>query len=235
MEPLERLVPGRYRLPLRYLGQSMLGALEPEVKFLPALVRKSSIAVDVGANKGIYTYALAALVEHVYAFEPILEHCRYIGKYKTSKVTVMNVALSDRSGTSTLQIPIDRGRMVTTRASLVRSGGEQRQVEIRSLDSYHFENVGFMKIDVEGSEDAVIAGADRTIRTNLPVLTVEMAFTNGESARCIHIFEHLLVLGYQSVLIESAGVRPCTLDVLTRAEFNRNVTFLPRNHELLRP
>ena len=40
------------------------------------------------------------------------------------------------------------------------------QVETRTLDSFHLENVGFLKIDVEGHELAVLRGARGTLAAN---------------------------------------------------------------------
>src|SRR5204862_6820425 len=50
----------------------------------------------------------------------------------------------------------------------------QIQVRLATLDSYGFENVGFLKIDVEGSEMEVLAGARETIRMNRPNMFIEM-------------------------------------------------------------
>ncbi len=46
--------------------------------------------------------------------------------------------------------------------------------ELRSLDSFGFERVSLVKIDVEGLEDDVLAGAAQTIRRNRPTMVVEI-------------------------------------------------------------
>ena len=54
---------------------------EPELYELGWLVQQSSIAVDIGANKGAYTYALSKLVRdkgYVVAVEPIVELADYL-------------------------------------------------------------------------------------------------------------------------------------------------------------
>ena len=49
-----------------------------------------------------------------------------------------------------------------------------QQVELRQLDSYHFEDVKFIKIDVEGHEGSVIEGAAETIRSMKPSMLIEI-------------------------------------------------------------
>ena len=46
-------------------------------------------------------------------------------------------------------------------------------MELRSLDSFGFERVAAIKIDVEGFENEVLAGATETIRRNRPAIVVE--------------------------------------------------------------
>ena len=47
-------------------------------------------------------------------------------------------------------------------------------MRLATLDSYGFKRVGFIKIDVEGSEMEVLAGARETIRTNRPAMLIEL-------------------------------------------------------------
>ena len=54
----------------------------------------------------------------------------------------------------------------------VGAGGDP--VEMRTLDNFGFKDVSLLKIDVEGFEDAVLAGATDTIRSNQPVILIEI-------------------------------------------------------------
>ena len=47
-------------------------------------------------------------------------------------------------------------------------------VEVRTLDSYNFADVDFIKIDVEGYEWFVLQGAETTLLQNRPVLQLEI-------------------------------------------------------------
>src|SRR3972149_7821790 len=42
----------------------------PELRFLKHLADPKAVALDVGANLGLYTFFLARACRHVYAFEP---------------------------------------------------------------------------------------------------------------------------------------------------------------------
>ena len=52
------------------------------------------------------------------------------------------------------------------------SGGDR--AELRPLDRFGFQNVSLLKIDAEGFEDEVLAGAERLIRESRPVILIEI-------------------------------------------------------------
>ena len=60
--------------------------------------------------------------------------------------------------------------------SALQSGGvvETVKVPMRTLDSYQLSNVGFIKIDVEGHEEAVLHGSSETLRREMPNLMIEI-------------------------------------------------------------
>jgi hypothetical protein len=87
-------------------------------------------------------------------------------------VTTHDVALSDTEGTAVLSMPDDLGSGRATIASA--TGTEIAPVQTRRLDSYELTDVGFMKIDVEGHEEAVLKGALDTLDRCRPNLVVEI-------------------------------------------------------------
>ncbi len=141
------------------------------------------VALDVGANAGGYTWHLRGLAAAVHAFEPIPGlafglRCAFLGD---RTVHVHNLALSDRPGRATLRIPLHRGAPVTGLATL--AGGDRlsdlavRQIRIRlnRLDDMNLAgHIGFIKIDVEGHELAVLHGAMRTLQVHMPALWIEI-------------------------------------------------------------
>lgn len=151
---------------------------EPELRFLPQMVPAGRNAIDVGANKGVYSHLLARLCPQVEAFEPSPKIYRLLTGYLPRNVTPHQVALSDRAGTAELIVPLHTSGYSNQTASLnprKRSKGAGIvAVTQRTLDSYGFANVGFIKIDVEGFEEAVLAGAKDTIARERPVLQIEL-------------------------------------------------------------
>jgi FkbM family methyltransferase len=144
---------------------------ERELTLLDEWVDKR-VALDVGANVGTYAYHLSKLTE-VIAFEPNPQH-RWILSKLPRNVRVENVALSDREGMATLHIPLmSNGQQADGWATLESvPSAVSVTVPMHTLDSYNLDP-GFIKIDVEGHEEAVLDGALQTIRRSKPVLLIE--------------------------------------------------------------
>lgn len=222
---VENLVPRAWRLPLRYHGQRLVGGLEPEMDLLEQLVPKDCTALDVGANHGIYTYALSRFVRSVHCFEPLAECCRYIRDHPATNVTVHNVALSDGAGELELHIPIIRGRAVYTRASLdpPKELFDSRRVEVRTLDSYGLKDVGFIKIDVEGLEAAVLRGARHTLETCHPAMLIEIDRTRHDRDSFLAVHAMLQEMAYRPHVCEAKELVVCQ-DVW--ATSSRHINFI---------
>jgi FkbM family methyltransferase len=114
-------------------------------------------------------------------------------------VHVRNVALSDHVSQVTLQVPISNGREQHELASISQSfGGETRVHVVRAvtLDSEQLTNVGFLKIDVEQHERAVLRGALKTITKWRPAIMTEITPLLYEK-RLDTTFSFLTDLGYR--------------------------------------
>jgi len=159
---------------------------EQEFYELPWLVEKDTIAVDIGANKGAYTYALSRLVGKngwVIAVEPIEELAAYVARgchQLHLPVQVEQCCLSDNEGAGHLFIPIEKKELQTGLATLNKETtiqGQNRQVKIRCLDKLlHNRNkrVSFIKCDVEGHELKVFQGALEILKSDRPNILVEI-------------------------------------------------------------
>jgi FkbM family methyltransferase len=154
------------------------------MKLLDILCDPSRASIDVGAKIGMYTYRHLSHSPRVNAFEPIPILHTMLGRvFARQRVTIMPVALSDTPGRATMRIPYDRkGEVKFGRSTIERSNPlthddvarvDEIDVEVQTLDGCAVTGVGFIKIDVEGHELAVLRGALETLRRDRPALLVE--------------------------------------------------------------
>ena len=181
---LSRLTPAKARLPLKFWWRRFRKTLEPEASFLLHQRWERGIALDVGANEGLYSYALAKLFDRVEAFEPNEAASADLRDYDCPKINLHRVALSRSEGERTLHVPVLAHGVINVgwgsleRETLPPSESVTSQiVRTRTLDSYGFKDVVFIKIDVEGHELQVLEGAAETIARSRPIMLLETKTT----------------------------------------------------------
>ena len=154
---------------------------EPELLLLPALCDPHKPSVDVGANEGAYAWHMRRFSRGLHVFEPLPELAARLssGFALDRRVHVHPVALSDHSGTTQLLVPGSKDGLnhgLGTIEPANNSLGDEVycfRVLIRTLDSYALRDVGFVKIDVEGHELAVLRGATELIEACHPAFLIE--------------------------------------------------------------
>lgn len=152
---------------------------EPELKLLPFLIDRNRAAMDIGANRGIWAGQMAQYCLTVWAFEPNPKLYAFMEKAVPSSVHTQQIALSNNSGQAELLIPGEGDRYSNQGASLSQTKVGDRphmkvSVEMASLDSLDPPPTGFLKIDVEGHERAVVEGAKGLIERDRPVMIIEI-------------------------------------------------------------
>jgi len=144
-------LPRRRRLPFRYWLAKFVGACEPELLWFDRLVPAGGVAVDVGANEGLYAYRFAQHFDAVFAFEVNDELTADLVAYQHVKITVIHEGLSSSPGEATLYIPLVDGRALTGWASLAPGNcpdakeHRTKSVAVRPLDSFHLTGVSFIR------------------------------------------------------------------------------------------
>lgn len=168
-------------------------------------------AIDVGAHRGIVTYFLQQLkiFQQIISFEP---HPVMFKQLKTLADNVpfpcpirpYHCALGTEFGNCTLITPTEpTGKQRFASSTVVPDymdrlleqtsdvvGTTERQVPIRVLDDFPFVNkamINFMKIDVEGSELEVLAGARKLLQKHKPLLLIEIAWVDDVLSTIRHI------------------------------------------------
>ena len=148
----------------------------PEMGLLPFLTDRGKASLDIGANLGLFTYYLSRLSTHVYAFEPNPFPLRSLKAVADANVTVLPVAVSDRSGEAELVVPRTAKGWSSNGASLAKAaeaGAERLTVPCRAVDDLDYRGLGFVKIDIEGHELAALKGMEKTLARERPNLFIE--------------------------------------------------------------
>lgn len=209
----ERIKYSFPRLYMRYLLRKHWRKGEQELKLLPQFVPAGRAAIDVGANKGVYTHHLSRLCTEVHAFEPNPKMYRVLSRTLPPNAIAYTCALSDRSGTAELIVPMFGGFFSNATASLnpLKRRGDHGTltIETRTLDSFNFANIGFIKIDVEGFEKSVLLGARELIARERPVIQVEIEEQHtGEPIEASHAF--MAELGMEGFFARDGQLLPLT-------------------------
>jgi FkbM family methyltransferase len=187
---------------------------EPELALVRHLVEPGTTALDVGASIGMYTAEMARTAGKVIAFEANPQTAAFAARVAARNVEVVNVALSSRAGRTTLKIPLNsKGRAIGELASidaanpLYASATASIDVAMKRLDDFAIENCSFIKIDVEGHEEAVLDGAAALIAAQRPVLMVEVN-EDGNAGAVQRLAGRLAVLGYGGLFLSRGTLHP---------------------------
>ncbi len=232
VQGIDALVPLPWRVPFRYRAQRLVGGLEPEMVLLPRLVPRDKLAVDIGGNRGTYAYALSRLARQVVSFEPVPTCTRLLTAWsrRTPNVVIHECGLGDHEDTLVLHVPRVNGSLTTTRASFARvdGDGEDLSVPIKTLDQFELQDVGFVKIDVEGFEYSTLQGARTTLERWRPNLLVEIDAQVQSAEDFARTFDLLHELGYDAHYLAGEALQPCDATVQTKVPPATNYVFLPR-------
>lgn len=215
---LTKITTKYLHLPLEYKTLKLSSSLEREMYYLNTLITKKGRAIDIGANRGLYSYALAEICESVEAFEPQPWCCEVIEEYSrkfNKNINLHNCGLSNSDSILQLNIPILKGRIQTTLATGVASvnipQGEYKPININvfPLDKFNFQDVVFIKIDVEGHESKVLEGARETISREKPVILVEIEQRHLGDLPMQTIFQQINNLGYEGFFLFNNEFQSC--------------------------
>lgn len=169
------------------------------------IVKPGKIAIDVGAYSGLYAIAAAKLgASHSIAFEPLpAMQVRIAQNTQQNKcfVALQPYALSSSDGTADLSYK--KATPLTSGASLVMPNTDKIRVKVRKLDSFDYDDVAAIKIDVERNEPAVLRGARMTLERCRPALIIEALddeMRNGVRAALPDFYQMVKTLDVRNLL-----------------------------------
>lgn len=150
-----------------------------EIRFLKSIAEPGMRVIDIGANRGLTTVAVAREVGirgHVYAFEPVPEYYDVLkanlARNAADNVSVHQLALSNRTtrirfykhGQGSGITPTDDAELLWVEATTVGDFlGEQETSRIDILN-----------MDCEGSELLVLQGAEAVLQEQSPQIFCEI-------------------------------------------------------------
>lgn len=176
---------------------------EPEIALVPSLCSRHLATADVGAYGGEYTMHAIPHSGACLMFEPNPERAEALRKVFLSSARIEQVALSHTGGSADLRIPKGGDARATIENANALSYAESVntvRTPVKRLDDYAGHRFGFVKIDVEGHEEAVLRGATTILRRDKPSLLIEIEDRHNEGA-LERIRRMLKPLGYQGYFL----------------------------------
>lgn len=194
--------------------------IEPETQFLPYLTSRDKVSLDVGANIGLYSALLSPLSLEVFAWEANPHIIPYLttNVFRFGNVRILPLAAAKEKGSAEFNVPLAKdgnvvclsgaGSMMNTFLTKQQIKNMSINVTMFPLDSFDLENVGFLKIDVEGNEYDVLLGATNTIERNRPSIIFENEYRHNPE--CAKVFEFLMDRSYTGYFFDrnSQHLRP---------------------------
>ena len=132
--------------------------------------------IDIGANIGIFARPSAELFEQVICFEPVFKNFEVLQKNLENydNVELHNLGIGDKDQTVTFELQtLKCGHTKQVEEFVPDPEFEKHTGELTTLDRFNFQSVDWIKIDVEGFENAVLEGSRDTIQRNRPWLLLE--------------------------------------------------------------
>jgi FkbM family methyltransferase len=213
---------------------------EAEILLLRNYIRESDVVLDIGANIGTHTVAFSAMVGsagRVHAFEPqpSLFHflCGNVALNCLDNVCVHRKAVGSGGGEIGLSKLPSPDTPFNFAAVPLSAPGDGEKVDLISVDSLGLAGCRLIKIDVEGMEEEVLKGAQRTVDTFQPLLFVE----NNTIERASSVIESIFRLSYRAYW----HIRPYfneynffgnTENVFSRIQPEANLLCVPRTSAL---
>jgi len=217
-------------------GNIYCGLLEfADMGFLLHFLRDKDLFVDVGANVGVYTILSSAEIgAETISIEPIPQTFHLLAQNVLinnlgEKVKLYNIGLGRETGRLKFSKNLDTVNHVIADGE---SAGEVIEVEVKTLDSLFSNRIpDLIKIDVEGFETEVLAGANNILANpQLKAIIIEL---NGSGYRYgfdeNEIHKKLVDLKFKPFTYD-----PFTRSLLGLEKFTNHNTIYIRDYDFVR-
>ena len=189
---------------------------------------RAGLVVDVGANIGYFTMMAAALGYDVVSFEPMAHNLRKLRSSVRrngfgSRVTIIDRVVAQTAGARVVLVathPTNQGNGHIVNVDTV-SNVDRYYSETTTLDAVLVpmkRDILLMKIDVEGSETAVLDGAYSIIRERtVHFITLEISDATRDNRACslVAMLRAMQRMGYV-ISDVTPGAPPLSVDSIDR-------------------
>jgi FkbM family methyltransferase len=207
----------------RVVRHTILWPTEWEMVAARQFLSPDKIAVDVGANVGLFTSVLARRSKKVIAFEPNPACARHLSQVMPRNCEIVAKAVSDKDGTTTLRVPVSQGIAMDALSTIEAANRFDTEIRATAFVTYTVETVtldqvflapsrsadrvAFINIDAEGHEFAALKGGEGSIALHRPVLLIELEYRHG--AAVAELFDWLRARHYvPRALIDGRNLEP---------------------------
>jgi FkbM family methyltransferase len=191
-------------------------------RYCQKLFKNTRLCLDFGGHVGTSAIQYSTLFDNVFSFEPIpaLYECLEYNTRDIENILINNIAIGNKNEEVTIYInPENSGANVVQSESTqkiidTRWNNQLRRnfvkekpikVECRTIDSFNFNHVDFIKIDTEGYNLEPLIGMQETLKRCSPVIQLERAVPHiEEPQRFLEDFGYKLV---NTIVLDDIFVR----------------------------
>jgi len=187
-------------------------------KFIADFLQPGDVALDVGAQIGMFTSIAAQLIApggQLYSFEPdATNHAdllRTVDRNELDNVDIVNLGLSDSEGEVTFHRPVGawgsfmdggQGGASVTEGYFSTTKINTFSIQVTTIDAFvasrGLDRLDLIKIDVDGPEVTILRGASETMTRLKPAIMVEASMWFEEHGATVEdLFEILTAHGYE--------------------------------------
>jgi len=205
-----------------------------EMRFLHKFLKDDMTFVDVGANQGEFSLFASKRVTNglVLAFEPMsFFYDRLVDNVELNgmnNVRCFRLGLSDYNGEVPIYFNNDNASNHEGLASIfpiAQTAGDKETIRLATLDEVatreSIERIDFIKVDVEGSEWAVLRGAEQVLKRFHPALMIELNEQTALKAgyKVQEMVSWLESRGYKPYQMVKKGLQPLDIRSFCNAVF----------------
>ena len=184
------------------------------IKYSEQYLNDDSIILDIGANIGTWSIPLAIKNRKIYSFEPFdSSYYALCGNIflnnKESIIFPHQCAITDNINMKS-QLFISETVNIGGCKLIEINSNKINNYSLRTIDSFNFDKIDLIKIDVEGHELNALKSAQETILKYKPVILfecwdIDSTHWNGILNTHIELMNFIKLLGYQINKIEIDG------------------------------